>query len=441
MPPPKKATTSSFRRRWGHRRSNSLDVPIARSISAEPVDAMAAAASSGTTTPTSLAPKNRSPLHRSAQQTVTEEVEGLTAMTMIGAEDKARPVSYANTTLPAMLYGDSDRPRLVRTSSEGALHVASSLRSNTSPVTTVETNGRGSCVPVVTPGGGDDASPSMLQYWKLEKELREAKDLLKQKDEKVAEAEQYKTQLTQEMDELTANLFEEAHEMVRVEKEARFKDNTLLRETQDKSTVLQEELKALKALVATHVQNADSPTKHNGIDDGDMPLSPVRELEKSPVDAVLFNEFMKWHLSPSLAGSSEFMNRVLEEDVYPCLKCHRSTIELCKGVLDVIQDNALVVEEIHSSESSPSDQCALCMMKRSCTYRLKSSMDGACAGDGLAVCTATRHRIIAVCNFYTYVRYIVQGLVKSPLTEVYWKLVDLRLKINMARLGIPPDDA
>lgn len=55
----------------------------------------------------------------------------------------------------------------------------------------------------------------------------------------VAKAEQYKTQLTQEMDELTANLFEEAHEMVRVEKEARFKDNTLLRETQDKSTVLQ----------------------------------------------------------------------------------------------------------------------------------------------------------------------------------------------------------
>lgn len=69
MPPPKKPS-SSFRRRyanveiyiythtvaslnfvvlhrWGHRRSNSLDVPIARSMSAEPVDAMAAAASSG----------------------------------------------------------------------------------------------------------------------------------------------------------------------------------------------------------------------------------------------------------------------------------------------------------------------------------------------------------------------------------------------------------
>lgn len=50
---------------------------------------------------------------------------------------------------------------------------------------------------------------------------------------------------------------------------------------------VQEELKALKALVATHVQNSDSPTKLNGLDDGETPLSPVRELEKSPVDAVL----------------------------------------------------------------------------------------------------------------------------------------------------------
>lgn len=75
------------------------------------------------------------------------------------------------------------------------------------------------------------------------------------KSEKVAELEEYKGNLEREMDEFTVTLFEEAHEMVRVEKEARHKDHMLLllQETQDKSSVLQEELKALKALVE-HMQ-------------------------------------------------------------------------------------------------------------------------------------------------------------------------------------------
>ncbi len=44
--------------------------------------------------------------------------------------------------------------------------------------------------------------------------------------------------LLAEMDDLTVTLFEEAHEMVRVEKEARHKDHVLLKETQDQTTVL-----------------------------------------------------------------------------------------------------------------------------------------------------------------------------------------------------------
>ena len=86
---------------------------------------------------------------------------------------------------------------------------------------------------------------------KLETQLRLAKDKLATKSEKVAELEEYKGNLEREMDEFTVTLFEEAHEMVRVEKKARHKDHMLLllQETQDKSSVLQEELKALKALV------------------------------------------------------------------------------------------------------------------------------------------------------------------------------------------------
>lgn len=106
---------------------------------------------------------------------------------------QARPVSYANTTLPAMLYGNSDRPRLSRTSSEGALNVLSTVssnRSNLSPVASAGASGQSTdahegCVSACGSSGSLDTPGSMLQYWKLEKELREAKDMLKQKDEEV----------------------------------------------------------------------------------------------------------------------------------------------------------------------------------------------------------------------------------------------------------------
>lgn len=33
-----------------------------------------------------------------------------------------------------------------------------------------------------------------------------------------------------------------------------------------------------------------------------------------------------------------------------------------------------------------------------------------------------------------------QGLVKSKITDVYWKMVDLRLQVNKARLGMSIDE-
>ena len=48
--------------------------------------------------------------------------------------------------------------------------------------------------------------------------------------------------------------------MVRVEKEARYKDHVLLEETRQQSTVMQEELKSLKKLVASHAKDEKTMT-------------------------------------------------------------------------------------------------------------------------------------------------------------------------------------
>ncbi|OPL21145.1 guanine rab-3a nucleotide exchange factor, partial [Mytilus galloprovincialis] len=44
-------------------------------------------------------------------------------------------------------------------------------------------------------------------------------------------------------------------------------------------------------------------------------------------------------------------------------------------------------------------------------------------------------KIAAVCDYYTYIRYIQQGLVKNEDKEVFYELVRLRKKMALTRLG------
>jgi Rab-3A-interacting protein len=47
-----------------------------------------------------------------------------------------------------------------------------------------------------------------------------------------------------------------------------------------------------------------------------------------------------------------------------------------------------------------------------------------------------RNRIIAVCDFLNYLKYIERGLVKSSAHDVYWEIVRLRKDMVLARLGL-----
>lgn len=316
----------------------------------------------------------------------------------------------------------------------------------------------------------------------MEKALREAQIQVRQKQEEVEEMTSFKTAMEQEMADLQVTLFEEAHEMVRSEKEARHRDNCLLRDAQSRADLLTEEVKALKALVADHVVKRDPVPESSA---SSPPTSPV-EVEKGNVDSILFNEFMKWHLNPSLDDSTDYMKRVLSEDITPCLRFHPGTMKISSAILKTMVDNALIIEAIPpGSEAAPAcrlskvcrpELCLRCsgaystsdlQAKRTCTYRVKVRKKRAEGSDEetyewIHVCTPTRDRIIAVANFYTYARYIVQvkprfqhpeiptphllanielsqGLVKSKITDVYWKLVELRLQVNKARLGMSID--
>lgn len=107
-------------------------------------------------------------------------------------------------------------------------------------------------------------SPSVLEvrekgYERLKEELAKAQRELKLKDEECERLSKVRDQLGQELEELTASLFEEAHKMVR---EANVKQATAekqLKEAQGKIDVLQAEVAALKTLVLS--SSPTSPTQ------------------------------------------------------------------------------------------------------------------------------------------------------------------------------------
>ncbi|XP_034979232.2 guanine nucleotide exchange factor for Rab-3A isoform X5 [Zootoca vivipara] len=123
----------------------------------------------------------------------------------------------------------------------------------------------------------------------LKEELHRAQKELKLKDEECERLSKVREQLEQELEELTASLFEEAHKMVREANTKQAASEKQLREARGKIDMLQAEVTALKTLVITST-----------------PSSPNRELHpqlQSPSKAV----FRKGHgrnKSTSSAGAA-----------------------------------------------------------------------------------------------------------------------------------------
>ncbi|VDN25522.1 unnamed protein product [Gongylonema pulchrum] len=45
-------------------------------------------------------------------------------------------------------------------------------------------------------------------------------------------------------------------------------------------------------------------------------------------------------------------------------------------------------------------------------------------------------QIAAVCDFFTYIRYVNNGIVKSGVHDSYWDIICLRKNMTLARLGL-----
>ncbi|KAB1272062.1 Guanine nucleotide exchange factor for Rab-3A [Camelus dromedarius] len=336
----------------------------------------------------------------------------------------------------------------------------------------------------------------------LKEELHKAQKELKLKDEECERLSKVREQLEQELEELTASLFEEAHKMVREANMKQAASEKQLKEARGKIDMLQAEVTALKTLVITSTPASPnrelhpqllSPTKagprkghlrHKSTSSAPCPavcpaaghaLAPDKEGRE--VDATLFAEFQAWRESPSLDKTCPFLERVYREDVGPCLDFTMQ--ELSALVRAAVEDNTLTIEPV-ASQTLPSVKVAAVECGRTNGFRapIDTAFRGwsfgtpgmkltklpcpprvsTCALSGLAcacrhrirlgdskshyyISPSSRARITAVCNFFTYIRYIQQGLVRQDAEPMFWEITRLRKEMSLAKLGFFPQEA
>uniref|UniRef100_A0A4W3ID24 RAB3A interacting protein like 1 n=1 Tax=Callorhinchus milii TaxID=7868 RepID=A0A4W3ID24_CALMI len=283
---------------------------------------------------------------------------------------------------------------------------------------------------------------------RLREELAKAQSELKLKDEECEKLSKVREQLEQELEELTASLFEEAHKMVREANTKQVVAEKQLREAQGKIDVLLAEVNALKTLVLTSTPSSPNRELHpqlqpvgrpvfrkghgrhrstsSALPPGPpTPLQPVSK-ESREMDAVLLEEFQSWREAPSLARGCPFLERIYREDITPCLSfSNPQPLSPCVCVCVCVFSLSPSVCLSHPL------RCALSGRSRACKHRLTLGD----AENYLYVSPSCRSRITAVCNFFTYIRYIQQGLVRQEVEQMFWEVMKLRKEMAVAKLG------
>ncbi|KFD57107.1 hypothetical protein M514_01992 [Trichuris suis] len=312
----------------------------------------------------------------------------------------------------------------------------------------------------------------------LQVQLLSARQELSAYYEKCAKLKKMQDSVDGEIHELTASLFqvlqscftllENLHhfkEAYRIAKEAHDKRvyaERLLHEANGKVDMLQAEVKALKVLefsstnsfksvrsyspvklfrklslsegkrsssfsFLSHRRNLSdgTTTKATGYDDDSLSFADCVEI-----DPICHCEFASWRETYDITNTEHpFLKRIFVEDVQPCLTF--SNVELASKVRQSILSNTILLEKL-CCDRPQTKICSLSQVPRMCNYRMKTSN----SDDWYLVSSFCRNRIAAVCDLFTYLRYLSQGLLRHGIYDSYVEVVKLRRNIALARLGV-----
>ncbi|BFZ25216.1 hypothetical protein BsWGS_28255 [Bradybaena similaris] len=294
-------------------------------------------------------------------------------------------------------------------------------------------------------------------YARLLAELMKAQKELELKDEEVDELRGIRERLMKEVSDFTASLFEEVNSQLNEAALSEQLARKQLKEANEKIEVLSAEVTALKNLVLTSTPSSPNKHLHPQIDNsskkdkGGKPFWKTHRRSTShhqltkesqekaeadehhsllkELDTTAFEEFKRWCLQPTTEFIGQYFARVQQEDIQPCLN-FRNT-RLADKVLEGVRNNSLSIEPIPGDQSYPR-KCCLSESHKLCNYKIKFEGDD----EWYSISQMSRNRIAAVCDFYAYLRYIVQGLVKCSEKDMFAELIRIRIQMAQARLGL-----
>lgn len=311
-------------------------------------------------------------------------------------------------------------------------------------------------------------------------------------------AEQAQFQVESELEDLSLRLFEQANEMVAEEKKARyFAEKKVSQLERELSTVYQElgdERAQLNELRERFEKDGEQQNYYHPLAVDNITVSkeskndimPVIRVNPSPMSIIdstnvylddgwlnLFKDFLTLAPKTSLEAIHRlpFLKQCLELDIEPCLR-FGNTIKASrlsmKKVLDaIIREPCFIESDTPKKRHSHDDRLATPKqpaVRRSSfafnTFKFRSSTEEAqqqqCYGCGTTmnndlfrfrlkeqdkesfwIDRACRDRLVAVCDFYVFIRHIRSGLqsqrtIQSLFQECIW----LKLCMFWARSGV-----
>ncbi|CAI5440625.1 unnamed protein product [Caenorhabditis angaria] len=292
-------------------------------------------------------------------------------------------------------------------------------------------------------------SPRAEEILRMQAELRATRNQLAEKDKKMTEIQ---VTVDAEVQELTEKLFQEAYKMVNSAEARREKSEKLLNESRMEVDLLRAEVLALKEVVKNSGSNyykSTSPesalskmfSSKNSSKSRSLPSTSVSQSQNQnlaqkeadsveEIDPILFKEFEAWKQSGHPMQKHPFIDRVMVEEIEPCMLFENTPLAI--EIMKSIQMNRIQIEPINEAKPSIRN-CSLTNVQRFCPYRIRTSEE---QNDWNYISLIARNRIAAVCDFYTCIRYLSQGLIKPGLRDAYFHVVNLRKNMSLAKLGL-----
>ncbi|CAG8543330.1 10959_t:CDS:2 [Ambispora gerdemannii] len=334
-------------------------------------------------------------------------------------------------------------------------------------------------------------------------DLQRAMNVLNEKyvDEidKVAELQHSKDMVEGELEELSRSLFEQANKMVAKEAKQRYElevqrkslENQL-QETKERLLAESSQLQELRERMQQMVQQQPEPDSKRSSNHSDPAFRASVDLaelfglrEKSPDAAAIlpsptgedgigiddellseFRDFVNQSTSSPIKKihTLPFMRHCLEEDVDPCMRFGNNPRVSARRIVDAIVANTCCIEEApfgadkelalnHTSPirnsaakpifwgfptnttATPRAGCQCCGRPGSLPFQYRiTPLD-----DWSLIDRYCRDRLVAVCEFYVFIRNVHQGFYNNrKIEDLYAECLRLRLQMFYARLGALP---